>query len=65
MKCHYCSGEAKQYVSWLQNKRGESVPLGKIKLPHCGCDLYEALRRFWPNPYMVYENVNYKFLPLE
>lgn len=56
-KCHYCENDATKTVVWLKNRRQEPA---RIKLPWCGCDLREALKRFWPSPYPVYEGTDYE-----
>jgi hypothetical protein len=56
--CKYCNREAKKLVVWLKDKYGKPA---EIKLPYCGeCDLTEALKRFWDNPYTVIDGVDYR-----
>lgn len=59
--CHYCSNRAKQNVVWLKDKRGKPA---RIILPHCGCDLMEAIRQFWPDPYPIQRGIDYEIEPL-
>lgn len=57
-RCKYCdqNGATKTLI-WLKDKQGRPA---RICVPWCGCDLQEALRRFWPNPYTVVEGVDYQ-----
>lgn len=59
--CHYCEKASVQSVVWLKDKRGRAA---RIVLPHCGCDLYEALKRFWPEPGAIFDGIDYMIEPL-
>jgi len=56
-QCHYCENDATKTVVWLKGK--DHMP-ARIKLPWCGCDLMEALRKIWGSPYQVVEGVDYE-----
>jgi hypothetical protein len=62
MKCHYCPNEATKRVIWLKDKKQQPA---RISLPWCGCDLMEALKRFWPSPYQIVEGVDFEVGPLD
>jgi hypothetical protein len=58
--CRYCPKEATRLVVWLKDRWG--TPGVEIKVPYCGeCDLTEALKSFWSNPYPVVEGRDYRF----
>ena len=59
LNCKYCENVATKTLVWLKDKR--QCP-ARISGPWCGCDLQEALRRFWPNPYKVVEGEDYEVL---
>lgn len=61
IKCKYCEKPAIRKVVWLKDKQGNPA---SIRVPHCGCDLMAALRKFWANPYPVKEGVDYDVEPL-
>ncbi len=56
MLCHYCTKPATQNIVWLKNKQGEAA---RIMLPHCGCDILTALRKYWPSPNPIKSGVDY------
>lgn len=57
MKCHYCDNQAIQILVWLKDKSGQKAI---IRLPWCGCDLMEALKKIWKTPYQVQRGVDYE-----
>lgn len=63
-KCHYCDNPATKFVIWLKDKHGQPART-KMRISWCGCDLTEAMKRFWPNPYTVRLGVDYEVDPPE
>jgi hypothetical protein len=51
-KCHYCEEPATKNITWLKDRRQRPA---RITLPWCGCDLMEALKRFWISPYRSFK----------
>lgn len=55
-KCHYCDNAATKTLIWLKDKKQHPA---RIKLPWCGCDLMQALKKIWQTPYQVIQDRDY------
>jgi hypothetical protein len=56
-KCRYCDNAPTKRLIWLKDKYGKPA---RIAVNWCGCDLQEALKRFWTSPYPVREGIDYE-----